>query len=155
MTPQSRPLELVNVEPENAPKPAPASMGNLEMRDLETASSLAAGATQLAHNLAWVPAQQESRQFRERCEVLTRGFRPLLAALQTRRSVKPVSEDFLRLQQQIFLLEGELEETCARCALPAGPSFQESQRWLETFFSPLRISLAKRNSLRISRLFSK
>jgi hypothetical protein len=24
MTPQSRPLELVNVEPENAPKPAPA-----------------------------------------------------------------------------------------------------------------------------------
>ena len=118
MTPQSRPLELVNVEPENAPKPAPASMGNLEMRnlemrDLETASSLAAGATQLAHNLAWVPAQQESRQFRERCEVLTRGFRPLLAALQTRRSVKPVSEDFLRLQEQIFLLEGELEETCA------------------------------------------
>ena len=80
----------------------------------ETASNpLTASAIQLARSLAWVPGQLDSRQFRDRCETLTRNFLPLLAALQARSNKDGVSDDFLRLHEQIFLLRGELEETCA------------------------------------------
>ncbi len=82
-------------------------------------NSLAASASQLARSLAWVPGQLDSRQFRDRCETLTRNFRPLLAALQARRQRDDnVSEDFLRLHEQVFLLQGELEETCVTFHAP-------------------------------------
>jgi hypothetical protein len=82
-------------------------------------NSLAASASQLARSLAWVPGQLDSRQFRDRCETLTRNFRPLLAALQARREKDDnVSEDFLRLHEQVFLLRGELEETCVTFHAP-------------------------------------
>ena len=104
MTPQSAPLELVNVEPATMPEAEP---------DVEpTASPLGASASKLARVLAWVPGQQESSQLRDRCEVLTRILRPLLATLESRK-IKTGSDDFLRLQEHIFLLESELQETCA------------------------------------------
>jgi cyclic beta-1,2-glucan synthetase len=102
MTPQSGPLELVNTEPASLPKIEP----NVELHG----DAISASAAKLARVLAWVPGQQESRQFRDRCEVLTRVSHPLLIALESRS--KSGSDDFLRLQEQAFLLEGELQDTC-------------------------------------------
>ncbi|MGB8831136.1 MAG: hypothetical protein WCC95_03215, partial [Candidatus Sulfotelmatobacter sp.] len=103
MTPQSGPLELENVEPISVSRTEPDGEAGVE--------ALAASASKLARNLAWAPGQQESSQFRDRCEVLSRILRPLLGKLES-RSVKSGSDDFLRLQEHVFLLEGELQETC-------------------------------------------
>jgi hypothetical protein len=104
MTPQSGPLELVNAEAVSPPETEPGV-------EPDTAP-LAGSAGKLARTLAWVPGQQESSQLRDRCEVLTRVLRPLLASLES-RTIKAGSDDFLRLQEHVFLLEGELQETCA------------------------------------------
>jgi cyclic beta-1,2-glucan synthetase len=103
MTPQSGPLELENAEQASVSKAEPNAQPNFDA--LETSAS------KLARNLAWVPGQQESSQFRERCEVLSRILRPLLGKLES-RSTKDGSDDFLRLQEHVFLLEGEMQETC-------------------------------------------
>ena len=102
MTPQSGHLELVNAEPKGL-RTLP-DMGP----DLDTLSSSAA---ELARSLAWMPGQQESRHFRDRCEALTRAFQPLLISLES-GAANTVSDDFRRLQENIFLLGGELQETC-------------------------------------------
>ncbi|MGB8989677.1 MAG: hypothetical protein WCC37_23980, partial [Candidatus Sulfotelmatobacter sp.] len=80
--------------------------------DMETGpDKLSLSAAELARNLAWIPGQQESRSFRDRCETLTRAFRPVLASVQN-PSTRPSSDDFRALQEQIYLLSGELGETC-------------------------------------------
>ncbi len=107
MTPQSD-LELVGTEPQGEPTAA------LHMEQTEILNSTA---EQLARDLAWMPGQQESRHFRDRCEILTRKFQPLLKSLDT-RGAQTISEDFKRLQENIFLLRGELSETCATFAPP-------------------------------------
>ena len=108
MTAQSH-LEPVQDEPQALPDRAPT--------DEAMPNDLTISASKLARNLAWVPGQQESRQFRDRCELLTRNFRPLLAGLRA-RTKSDVSDDFLRLQEQVFLLEGELADTCATFQVP-------------------------------------
>ncbi|MFZ1053107.1 MAG: hypothetical protein WAN41_20690, partial [Candidatus Sulfotelmatobacter sp.] len=89
MTPQSGHLELVNAEPKGL-RTLP-DMGP----DLDTLSSSAA---ELARSLAWMPGQQESRHFRDRCEALTRAFQPLLISLES-GAANTVSDDFRRLQE--------------------------------------------------------
>jgi cyclic beta-1,2-glucan synthetase len=109
MTPQSGHLELVRTEPQVLRTTA---------KDMEPEpDKLWLSAAELARSLAWIPGQQESRNFRDRCETLSRAFRPLLASLELRAG-KHVSEDFQTLQENIFLLSGELGETCATFSAP-------------------------------------
>jgi cyclic beta-1,2-glucan glucanotransferase len=109
MTPQSGHLELVRAEAQGLPT-API--------DMESApDKLSISAAELARSLAWIPGQQESRNFRDRCETVSRSFRPLLASLELRTD-KPLPEDSRVLQENMFLLSGELGETCATFCAP-------------------------------------
>jgi cyclic beta-1,2-glucan synthetase len=103
MTPQSGHLELVNT----APQALRVTLEDMESRP-DTSDSRA---VDLARNLAWVPGQQESPVLRDRCESLSKAFAPLLGLLEL-PSAKPLSDDFRSLRESIFLLRGELEETC-------------------------------------------
>jgi hypothetical protein len=103
MTPQSGHLELVS------PEPKALRVASTDMK--VGPDPLSSSAAELARSLAWVPGEQESRNFRDRCEALFRAFRPLLALLEL-RAAKPLSDDFRQLKESIFLLRGELEETC-------------------------------------------
>ena len=103
MTPQSGHLELVKSEPKGLR--TLLDMGP----DLDTLSSSAA---ELARSLAWIPGQQESQHFRDRCEALNRAFKPLFISLEARAKAA-VSDDFRRLQENMYLVSGELQETCA------------------------------------------
>jgi cyclic beta-1,2-glucan synthetase len=78
---------------------------------------LSSNAATLARALAWMPGQQESHHFRDRCEVLSRTFQPLLISLEARPTTD-VSDDFRRLQENIFLLRGVLQETCGTLHAP-------------------------------------
>src|SRR5208337_856276 len=103
MTPQSGHLELVKAEPKGLR--TLLDMGP----DLDTLSSSAA---ELARSLAWIPGQQESQHFRDRCEALNRAYKPLFISLEARAKAA-VSDDFRRLQENMYLVSGELQETCA------------------------------------------
>ena len=103
MTPQSGHLELVKAEPEGLRVP-PTDMG-------ASPDNSVLSAADLARSLAWMPGQQESRTFRDRCETLSRVFRPLLTSLESRAG-KAVADNLQPLQENIFLLSGELGETC-------------------------------------------
>ena len=63
MTPQSGHLELVKAEPEGLRMP-PTDM------EVHPDNSVLSAAD-LARSLAWMPGQQESRTFRDRCETLS------------------------------------------------------------------------------------
>src|ERR1700680_2814826 len=71
--------------------------------------NLSSSAAQLARNLAWLPGQLAARPFRHRCRILSRAFKPLLAALESPPG-KSVSDDFRLLRENILLLESELED---------------------------------------------
>jgi cyclic beta-1,2-glucan synthetase len=109
MTPQSGHLELVRPESQGL-RTAPMGMES-------GPDKLSISAAELARSLAWIPGQQESRNFRDRCETLSRSFRPLLASLELRTD-KPLPEDSRVLQENMFLLSGELGETCATFFTP-------------------------------------
>ncbi|MFZ0420339.1 MAG: glucoamylase family protein [Candidatus Sulfotelmatobacter sp.] len=109
MTPQSGHLELVTAEPKTL---------RVVSKDMEPGpDTLSLSAADLARNLAWVPGQQESRNFRDRCEALHRAFRPVLASLE-RRVAKPLPDDLRPLQENIYLIAGELQETCGTFHAP-------------------------------------
>ena len=111
MTPQSGHLELVRSDGK-ALRVAAAV-------DMETGpDKLSLSAAELARNLAWIPGQQESRNFRDRCETLTRAFRPVLASRAKSGGESLPPTIFERLQEQIYLLSGELGETCATFSEP-------------------------------------
>ena len=68
MTPQGH-LELVSAEPQD---------GRVPSSDMEPDSgTLSSSASHLARSLAWMPGQEESHHFRDRCEALGRTFQPL------------------------------------------------------------------------------
>lgn len=110
MTPPSGPMELASnetgsqdifaeeIEPELAPLTA-------------STNSLTLSAHETARSLAWIPGQDESRHFRDRCEAVTRSFRPVLRALAP-DSGRRISAVLHEVQAQVFLLEGELSQTC-------------------------------------------
>ena len=109
MTPQSGHLELDGAE---------AQAQGTPLTDMQAApDTLSLAAAELARSLAWLPGQLESSNFGDRCEALSRAFQPLLALLEL-RTAKPLSDDFRRLQESIFLLRGELEETRATFSVP-------------------------------------
>ena len=108
MTPQSGHLELDRVETQGV-QPSP-DMGP----DTNTLSS---SAVKLARSLAWMPGQEGSRHFRDRCETLYRSLQPLLMALESRTTMI-ASDDFRRLQENVFLLRAELQEGCGTFQSP-------------------------------------
>jgi hypothetical protein len=109
MTPQSGHLELVTAEPKTL---------RAISKDMEPGpDTLSLSATDLARNLAWVPGKQESRNFRDRCEALHRAIRPVLASLE-RREAKPLPDDLRPIQENIYLIAGELQETCGTFHAP-------------------------------------
>jgi cyclic beta-1,2-glucan synthetase len=109
MTPQSEFLEMTGAEPRTT--------GTLPVEMDSEKNAVSTRAMELARSLAWIPGQQESHHFRNRCERLTNAFRPLLVSLQA-RSEKDVAGDLLELRANMFLLEGELQESCATFDLP-------------------------------------
>jgi cyclic beta-1,2-glucan synthetase len=96
-------LELVNVEPQGF-RTSAADM------ELDSDRSLPSAA-ELARSLAWMPGQQESPHFRDRCDRLVKSFQPLLAAWET-PIAKTASDDLRSLKENVFLLRGELQEAC-------------------------------------------
>lgn len=107
--PQNAHPELVNAEAEG-----------LRQSQTEMApdiSTLRLRAAELARNLAWMPGEQASRPFRNRCRVLSRALKPLLAALES-PPPRTVSDDFRWLHDNLRLLETELEEVCENFKLP-------------------------------------
>jgi cyclic beta-1,2-glucan synthetase len=109
-------LELVNAEAEVLR----STSGDMapDKPIVETAS-LSSSAAELARSAAWVPGRRGSRAFQDRCRTLSRVFRPLLAALDSPPPKKKIVSDDLRLlQESVFLLEVELEDTCATFKQP-------------------------------------
>jgi len=104
MTTQSDHMELVSAESPGLDAPA-ADMAS-------DPDKFRSSAAQLARTLAWLPGQHESHHFRDRCGILSRALRPVLASLESRKGTSR-SEDFRWLQENIFLLGGELAEACA------------------------------------------
>src|ERR1700733_4732143 len=101
MTPQSGHLELDRVE----------TQGVQPSQDMgPDSNTLSSSAVKLARSLAWMPGQEQSRHFRDRCETLYRSLQPLLMALESRATVI-ASDDFRRLQENVFLLRAELQES--------------------------------------------
>jgi cyclic beta-1,2-glucan synthetase len=74
-------------------------------------SNLISSATSLAHALAWLPGQTDTRPFLSRCEALSRAFKPLFAALRT-PPAENVSEDLASLHDNLLLLQSELQDGC-------------------------------------------
>jgi cyclic beta-1,2-glucan synthetase len=106
-------LELVNAESVNAESadvlhPIPEEPSP----DLVLRSS----AARLARSLAWMPGQQESRDFTDRSRALADSLQPLLAALEA--PAKNDSEDYQRLRANVPLLKAELEEMRRTFNLP-------------------------------------
>jgi cyclic beta-1,2-glucan synthetase len=102
MTPSGN-LELIKAEADGprlvSKKPEPAD------------SVLGLSAARLAANLSLMPGKKESCHFRDRCQKLSLALKPLLATLQS-APAKEGSDDFRVLHENIFLLTGELTETC-------------------------------------------
>ncbi len=110
MTQQNGPLELASVEEQ--PQNSFAGDRDAEISPLTLSPDpLVLSAHELGRSLAWIPAQDESRHFNDRCELLTRSFRPVLNALAP-QSGRRISDDLREAQAQVFLLEGELRQTC-------------------------------------------
>ena len=97
-------LQLVRTEPEGGTSPAPVSFSPC---DLVMRSS----AGKLAHTLAWIPGERESRDFADRCRNLVQTFKPLLAALES-TPASSVFDDLQELHENVHLIEGELQRVC-------------------------------------------
>src|SRR5277367_3263003 len=74
--------------------------------------SLRLNAAHLASGLAWVPGHRDSCVLCDRCEALSRVYRPLFAALE-RQPEQAASTELRLLHGTAFLLGAELDDTCA------------------------------------------
>jgi cyclic beta-1,2-glucan synthetase len=117
MTPQSDSLELIGAETPAADIRAANLRASVSAKDIlpvemevePNTVNFRAGET--ARSLAWIPGQDESRHFRDRCERLSRAFRPLLVSLQARNE-KDVTGELIELRANSYFLSGELGEIC-------------------------------------------
>src|ERR1022692_545375 len=104
-------IELARKGPSDPPRSLP------QENALPEVNGLRARAISLARHLAWIPAQRQSQDFGARCRALFHEFQPLFAALENSPG-KNLSDEFRRLQENRFLLEGELQEICHVFKLP-------------------------------------
>jgi cyclic beta-1,2-glucan synthetase len=95
-------LELVGAEGEDT-RPNASRMAT----DIEI---LSASASKLANALAWLPGQVEARPLLDRCQSLSRAFKPILSALQP-PAARAASGDFRVLHENVHLLRAELGDT--------------------------------------------
>ena len=84
-----------------------------------TEGKLSSRAMEFARRLSWLPGEVAARPLQNRCYELRQAFKPLLKALESRKAKeKGGSEDFRYLQENIFLVRSELDNTCANFDLP-------------------------------------
>jgi hypothetical protein len=95
--------EIVNAEVEPLP---------VHEESPPAVQSLRLNAAQLASGLSWVPGHRDSCVLCDRCENLSRVYRPLLSAL-ARQPEKTASAELRVLHESAFLLGAELDDTCA------------------------------------------
>jgi cyclic beta-1,2-glucan synthetase len=97
-------LELVRTEAEGGTSSAPMTVFPCEL-------ALLSSAEKLAHTMAWIPGERESRDFAERCGNLLQTFEPLLVALESTPD-SSVFDDLQELNENVHLIEGELQGIC-------------------------------------------
>jgi cyclic beta-1,2-glucan synthetase len=111
MTPQSGPIEFAGAETQASDRFSAET--EVELQPLSSsADSLALNAHETARSLAWIPGHDESRHFRDRCELVTRSLRPVFNALRPHSGMR-VPDQLKEVHAQVFLLEGELQQTGA------------------------------------------
>src|SRR5580698_4122923 len=94
-------LETVNAETEGGLD----SSTELEPNDQDLRSR----ATELAGSLSWLPSENSSRAFVERCRNLSKALKPLLRKLDVPLPGTPVSDDSRWLHDNVYLLISEFE----------------------------------------------
>jgi len=99
-------LELISAQTEGVRPPA----GEMLTEKREPNS----GGAEFAKTLSWLPGELAVRPLQNRCHALRRAFKPLLAALRSHKPKTTLgSEDFRFLQENVFLVRSELDNTCA------------------------------------------
>ena len=94
-------LETVNTETECELDPS------MELTPNE--QDLRSRATELAGSLSWLPSENSSRAFVERCRNLAKALKPLLRKLDVPLPGTPVSDDSRWLHDNVYLLISEFE----------------------------------------------
>src|SRR5438034_11162692 len=99
--PQNTQLEMISAEAAHFLE-APARAADLQ--------ALRVHAAELASRLVPLPARNSSRFFAQRCKQLKKSLQPLLMALDTHRSGRPVSDDFRWLHDNVRLLSAAVQD---------------------------------------------
>src|SRR5579863_1295036 len=94
-------LETVNAETEFGLDPSTEWAPNDQ--------DLRSRATELAGSLSWLPSENSSRAFVERCRNLSKALKPLLRKLDVPLPGTPVSDDSRWLHDNVYLLISEFE----------------------------------------------
>src|ERR1700691_828974 len=94
-------LEMINVETE--PRVESSEEVAANERDLRSR------AAELARSLSWLPSENSSRAFVERCRNLAKALKPLLRKLDVPLPGTPVSDDSRWLHDNVYLLISEFE----------------------------------------------
>ena len=97
-------LEMVTTKTECPIEPS----GEIGPRDIALRSS----AAELARNLSWLPGEDRSPVFVERCHKLSKAFKPLLKKIEGRSVGTSLSDDGRWLQDNVHLLTSELQSVC-------------------------------------------
>ncbi len=102
--PQNVHLEMVTTKTECPIEPS-GEMGSQEI-------ALRSNATELARNLSWLPGESRSPVFVERCQQLSKAFKPLLKRIEGRSLGTSLSDDGRWLHDNVHLLTSELQGVC-------------------------------------------
>ena len=94
-------LEMINLGIEGRAEP----VEDLAAKERD----LRAAALELARSLSWLPSENSSRAFVERCRNLSKALKPLLRTLDTPLPGTPVSDDSRWLHDNVYLLISEFE----------------------------------------------
>src|SRR6202167_3590836 len=94
-------LEMLNAETE------PGSESSEEVAANE--QDLRSGAAELAHGLSWLPSENSSRAFVDRCRHLSKVLKPLLRTLDVPLPGTPASDDSRWLHDNVYLLISEFD----------------------------------------------
>src|ERR1700685_2126819 len=94
-------LEMINAETE------PGSESSEEVAANE--QDLRSGAAELAHGLSWLPSENSSRAFVDRCRHLSKVLKPLLRTLELPLPGTPASDDSRWLHDNVYLLISEFD----------------------------------------------
>src|SRR5580704_8299458 len=94
-------LEMINAETE----PGFESSEELLANDQDLRSR----AMELARGLSWLPSENSSRAYVDRCRRLSKALKPLLRTLDVPLPGSPVSDDSRWLHDNVYLLISEFD----------------------------------------------